>query len=410
MNRHSSGMSVTAAQAAPAPLSPALHSKGGLVTLSLFILQSLWVLPLGCVIGFVWANLQPESFFTLTNPLRFAVNDVGMALFFAIITKEVVEAALPGGALHPWRRALLPAVAAMGGAVGSVAIYLLFLRWVAEPMLLANAWAVPCATDIAMCYLVSGLIFGRHPAIPFILLLAIASDLLGIVLIAIFHPVEHQLSIGVVLLVAAMGTALAMRRSGVKSFWMYLAGPGALSWFALYLAGVHPAMALVPVVPFMPHKARDAGLFVEPAAQEHDTLSEFERWWEIPVQVVLFLFGLINAGVPVHGLEAGMWAMPVAVLVGRPIGVLVAAEAGVALGLQRTIHVGWRETLVIGCAASVGLGMSLYFSAATLPIGPLLLQLRVGGLLSIFGAVIAVVVARSLGVGKFSGRNIARHD
>jgi NhaA family Na+:H+ antiporter len=402
MTHEASPSSVTADQAAPAPLAPAVHQKGALVKLSLFIVQSLWVLPFGCVVGMVWATIDAESYFRLTHPLTFAVNDVGIALFFAMVTKEVVEAALPGGALHPWRRALLPGIAAVGGVAASVGVYFVILQFVGEPMLMSAAWTVPCATDIAMCYLVSGLIFGRHPALPFILLLAIASNGLGITLMAIFHPThDRHLALFAILLAAAMSTAYAMRRGGTKRFWPYLILPGTLSWWALYFGGVHPAMALVPIVPLMPHAARDAGLFVEPSPKAHDTLSEFERWWEIPVQAVLFLFGLINSGVPMQGIEAGMWAMPVAMIIGRPIGVLLAAEAGVAAGLHRTLHVGWRETLVIGCASSVGLSLALYFSTAVVPAGPLLLQLRSGALLSTLGIATAFAAAKVLGVGRF---------
>jgi NhaA family Na+:H+ antiporter len=363
----------------------------------------LWVLPIGCALGFGWANLWSETYFQFAHPLGFAVNNIGIALFFAIVTKEVVEAALPGGALHPWRRAALPAVAALGGVVASILVYLVVLEFVEEPMLVAEGWAVPCAIDIAACYLVGRLIFGRHPAIPYLLLLAVASNAIGITLIAVFHPTDDvHLAVGVALMATAVAAAYGLRRAGVKSFWMYLLGPGAVAWFALYLGGVHPAMALVPIVPFMPHAKRDAGLFVEAAPTAHDTLSEFERWWEIPVQAVLFLFGLINAGVPVHGLEAGMWALPAAMIVGRPIGVLLAAEAGVWLGLKRTVNVGWRETAVIGCIASIGLTMALYFSTAVLPLGPLLLQLRVGALLSVAASAVAFGMAWGLGVGRFA--------
>lgn len=405
MTEHGRASSVTAGQAAPPPLAPAARPRKGssLTHLSLFIIQSLWVLPIGCVIGFTWANLGPETYFQFAHPLSFAVNDIGIALFFAIVTKEVVEAALPGGALHPWRRAALPAVAAVGGVVATILLYLAILVFVEEPRLMAEGWAVPCGIDIAVCYLVGGVIFGRHPAIPYLLLLAVASNAIGITLIAVFHPTSDvHLPIGAALMAVAIGVAYLLRRGRVKTFWVYLLGPGAVAWFALYLGGVHPAMALVPIVPFMPHAKRDAGLFVEPAPTAHDTLSEFERWWEIPVQGVLFLFGLINAGVPVHGLEDGVWALPVAMIVGRPIGVLLAAEAGVALGLRRTINVGWRETLVIGCTASIGLTMALYFSTTVLPLGPLLLQLRVGALASVAAAAVALGAAWALRVGRFA--------
>ena len=44
---------------------------------------------------------------------------------------------------------------------------------------------------------------------------------------------------------------------------------------------------------------------VEPAPQAHDTMAIFERWWLVPAGVLL-MFGLVNAGVPLHGLEEGM--------------------------------------------------------------------------------------------------------
>jgi len=56
----------------------------------------------------VWVNVEPESYYLFTYRIAFAVNDVGMVLFFALMTKEVVEATVTGGVLHPWRRALAP--------------------------------------------------------------------------------------------------------------------------------------------------------------------------------------------------------------------------------------------------------------------------------------------------------------
>src|SRR5439155_15591353 len=122
----------------------------------------------------------------------------------------------------------------------------------------------------------------------------------------------------------ALGLAAVLRHRGVKSFWPYLLGPGVASWWALFLGGVHPALALVPIIPFFPRARHDAGLFVDPAPQAHDTLTRFERAWRLPVEGVLLLFGLVNAGVPLHG-EAGLWAIPVAALL-RPIGIVAAAR------------------------------------------------------------------------------------
>jgi len=99
-------------------------------------------LPLGCAAALVWANTLPDSYFQFAHANAFFVNDVAIAFFLGLITKEVVEATLPDGALHPWRRAALPVAAAVGGVVTSIASYLAFVRYVGEYML-AGGWSHP---------------------------------------------------------------------------------------------------------------------------------------------------------------------------------------------------------------------------------------------------------------------------
>src|ERR1700681_1305058 len=79
-----------------------------------FVLDYLLALPVGCAAALLWANTLPDSYYRFAHAMIFLVNDVGMVFFFALITKEVAEATLQGGALHPWRRAALPDAAAVG--------------------------------------------------------------------------------------------------------------------------------------------------------------------------------------------------------------------------------------------------------------------------------------------------------
>jgi NhaA family Na+:H+ antiporter len=246
------------------------------------------------------------------------------------------------------------------------------------------------------------LIFGRHPAVPFLLLLAISADAIGLAFVAVVHPVgDAHPFIGLGLMAIAIAGAAALRRRRVKNFWLYLIGPGVVSWWALFLGGVHPALALVPIVPFFPHGLRDRGLLVEPAPQAHDTLTLFERWWRLPVEGVLLLFGLVNAGVPFHGLEDGMWAIPLAAL-GRPFGIAAATGLAIAAGLHLPLRVGWRELAVIGCIATIGLVFTLFFAIAVMPLGPLLLEMKMGALITVMGSALAFAVARVLRVGCFA--------
>ena len=140
--------------------------------LSHFALEYLLLLPIGAAIALIWANTYPESYFRFSYAAAFAVNDVAMVFFFALMTKEIVEATAPGGVLHPWRRAWLPVLAAVGVTFVPAWLHTMLVGPLDEPML-GDAWPVTFAVDVALAYFAARLVFGaRHPAIPFVIGLA----------------------------------------------------------------------------------------------------------------------------------------------------------------------------------------------------------------------------------------------
>jgi NhaA family Na+:H+ antiporter len=246
------------------------------------------------------------------------------------------------------------------------------------------------------------LIFRRHPMVPLLLLLGIASNAAGFLLLAVLYPArDPQIVSGVLLLFAGVGVALALRYRRVRSFWPYLIGAGGLFWFAFFRLGVHPALALVPMMPFLPHAPRDPGFFIDPPPNAKDTLNKFEWWWRYPAQIALFFFGLVNAGVPMGAIEAGTWGLPIALLIGKPIGVMVGAGLAVMAGLHLPKRVGWRELLVGGFVAAIGFTVGLFFSTAIVPPGQLRSELSMGVLVTLAAGPIALLCARMLGVGRF---------
>jgi NhaA family Na+:H+ antiporter len=358
-------------------------------------------LPAGAVIALTWVNVHAASYHSMAHALEFPVNDIGMVFFFALAAKEVVEATGPGGALHTWRRAALPCIAAIGGMAAPALLYLLHVT-LAGNLALARGWAIPCATDIAFSYLVAKAIFRRHPAIPFLLLLAIADDAFALVVLAVFYPAgDVKLTLGGAFIVAGLAVAYALRRGRVDTFWPYVLGGGMLTWFGLFQGGLHPALALVPVMPFLPHASRDAGLFAEPRPMAHDPLTEFARWWKYPVQLILFLFGLGNAGVPFGSAGQGTWAVLSAILIGKPLGISIAVGAAVMIGFKLPSRLDRRDIVVTGCAAGIGFTVALFFATAAFPPGPLRDEAKIGALLSVASAAIALAAAAVLGVGRF---------
>jgi NhaA family Na+:H+ antiporter len=360
-----------------------------------FIFDNSLLLLAGTFLAVAWANVDLASYEHFAHPLHFLVNDVGMVFFFALAAKEVFEATLPGGPLASPRRALAPLAAAVGGMVAPGLIYVALASSLG-PAELVRGWAIPCATDIAFSAMVARVIFpAGHPAIPFLLLLAIADDALGLIILALFYPsgaLSFPALVG--LMTGAVLVALWLRRRRIRSFWPYILGPGVLSWTALYLGGFHPALALVPIVPFMPHSPRDLGLFDPREELQSDTLNQFEHWWARPVQFVLLFFGFANAGVPFAQIGPGTYYVVAALLLGKPIGILLFAGGARLIGARLPQGLGLGELLVVGVMASIGFTVSLFFSTAAFPEGTALTETKMGALLSFLAAPLALLVSR----------------
>ena len=369
------------------------------------IVEHFLLLPLGVLIGLAWANTFGESYFRFAVPLRFPVNDIGMALFVGLVTEEALEAVMRGGALYQWRRTLLPIVAAAGGVLGAAAVYVIYLQSNYEFMLL-HGWPVAAGMDVAFAYFIAKALFpGRRGPVAFLLLLAIVSDALALVSVAIWYPEAGGYPAALGLMGTAVLIAWFLHAARVDRIWVYLLTSGTLSWLACYWGGIQPALALVPIIPFLPHRPRDLDLF---DASRPAVPRRFEHVFRYPVQVVLFFFGLVNGGVVVAGAMPGAWAVLVAALVGRPLGILAAVALGRLAGLRLPAHLRWPELIVVSLAASAGFTFALFFATSIMPAGPLLNELKLGALSTAAGALVAFAAARLLHVGRFTLKHSAR--
>ena len=377
------------------------HVRTTVPRLSRFAVEHLLLLPLGALIALVWVNTAPESYYTFTLAIAFGVNDVAMLLFFALMTKEVVEATAPGGVLHPRRRALMPIVASLGATAVPALIYIRVVEALDEPILADLGWPVSLVSDLAIGYFVARIVFRRHPVIPFLLLLGIASDMIGFVVLAVFNATGDRHLTGLPILAGAIAIAYGLRRMRIRSFWPYLLVAGSVSWFGFFWSGLHPALALVPIIPFLPHAARDPGFFVDALPTAKDTLSQFEVWWRYPAQAALFFFGLVNAAVPIGSFEPGALGLPIAVIVGKPLGVVVGVGLAVLCGLPLPHKMGWRELIVGGLIASMGFSIGLFFGGTLFPLGQLRSEISMGVLMSLVAGPLALAAAWLLRVGRF---------
>ena len=395
----------------------------------------------GAAIALFWANVAPDSYHALVHfplwsggpvgamevhdgvsqrvmTLHFLFNDVLMAFFFAIAAKEVWEAvALREGSLRG-RKALTPLIATVGGMVGPVVVYLCLALALGVLAEVSRGWAIPTATDIAFSYLVGRVVFGaRHPAIGFLLLLAIADDAGGLAILAVFYPSGEVAPAWLLLsLAAALGVFFLanvlprrldrgdqarphstwMRK--VLGFWPWVLA-GAVSWYGFQMAGLHPALGLLPIVPTIPHAEREFGIFAEEERYQTDLLNVIEHALKVPVQFVLFGFGLLNAGVEFSAISEPTWLVLLGLVIGKPLGITLfgwLAAYPLRLGLPEGMVV--RDLPVVGCVAAIGFTVALFVASVAFPGGPVQDAAKMGALFSLGSAVIAIAAGRAFGV------------
>jgi Na+:H+ antiporter, NhaA family len=320
-----------------------------------------------------------------------------MVFFFALAAKEVFEAMLPGGPLSSLRKGAMPILAAVGGMTAPALIYIGIVSAAGTPEL-SRGWAIPCATDIAFSFLAIIAVFKRtHPAVPFLLLLAIADDALGLLVLAIFYPSGDVSALKLFSgLIPAMLFAELMRRKRIRSYLPYVFGCGSMAWIGMHLGGLHPALALVPIVPLMPHAKRDLGMFADEEPRRPDTLSRFEHDFKLPVQLILFFFGFANAGVPFSSVATVTWAVTIALIIGKPLGILAAVRISEAFGFERARGLDYRAVAVLGVAAGIGFTVALFFTTAAFPPGQTLNAAKMGALLSFMAFPLTIAAARLL--------------
>jgi NhaA family Na+:H+ antiporter len=308
------------------------------------------------------------------------VNDGLMAVFFLLVGLEIKRECLIGDLNTP-RRALLPAVGALGGMLAPALVYLLCNRGRGE---LLAGWPIPTATDIAFALGVLALLGPRVPASLriFLLALAVIDDLGAIVLIAVLFTEDLSwlaLCVAGLCLVAL----LLLNRAGVMRLTPYLLA-GLVLWISVLRSGVHATLAGVVLGLAIPLQRGG------PAAPLERALHPWVAFGILPV------FALANAGVPLDQLSTSVLLHPVTLgiagglLLGKLAGVFCFTWGALRLGLgELPAEIGWRHLFGVALLTGIGFPMSLFLGALAFPDDRLHGPVRIGVLLGSAAAALA---------------------
>jgi len=338
----------------------ATETAGGFALLVGTVIALVWVNgPFGDTYHDVWRHVASVDLGSVgvTLSLEEWVNDALMVVFFFVVGLEVKRELVTGELRDP-RSAALPVIAALGGMVVPALIYTATARQAAP-----DGWGIPVATDIAFVVGALALLGRRAPSglRIFLLTLAVADDIGGIVIIAIFYT--SDLAVGWLLTaIGALVVVALMRRFGVASIVAYVPA-GVVAWYAMLESGVHATVAGVALGLLTPATAvRGREVLV---SLEH-RLAPWSSYVIVPV------FAVANAGIEISGPALRdafgsriTWGVLLGLLVGKTVGISAAAILATRLRLGR-LPAGVSERHLVGAAMLGGIGFTVAIFIANL--------------------------------------------
>lgn len=283
------------------------------------------------------------------------INDGLMAIFFLLVGLEIKREIVEGELSSP-KKAILPILAAIGGAVVPALIYLYFNSGTPT----ASGWGIPMATDIAFALAVISLLDKRVPTSLkiFLAALAIADDLIAILVIAIFYSSGIELGylgyagIGILVLIL-------MNRFNIKNPYLYLI-PGVFIWYFVHHSGIHATIAGVLIAMTLPTNDTEV----------ESPLEKLEHALVKPVNFLIIpIFAFANTNITIHqemieGLTSPLGlGISLGLIFGKPIGIVVTSLICSKLGIgQLPANSNFIHIIGLGLLAGIGFTMSIFIS------------------------------------------------
>lgn len=372
------------------------------------------------------------------------VNDFLMAIFFLLVGIELKYEMTVGQLRRP-RQAALPMLAAVGGVCFPALIYLA-LNWGGQ----THGWAVPIATDIAFALGVVSLLGDKISSETkvFFQTLAIADDILAIVVIALFYgqspDVAWCAASGIVIVVL-----WGLNHARVYSLKPY-ALVGLVLWFCMYNSGIHATLAGVILAFALPSRSdvrlSDLSDWLQNRAQDLDEvydeglhvlgqngfthtamrvervmhhvtppLQRMEHYISTPVNfLILPLFAFVNAQLRLVGADFGAIVMdPVTrgvffgAVLGKPLGIISVTLLLVKIGFAKLPkNMDWVQVAAVGIMGGLGFTMSILISGLAFASASEVMAAKCAILVgSLTSAVLGIVFVRAATAGHDGGQD-----
>ncbi|MCB9364885.1 MAG: Na+/H+ antiporter NhaA [Flavobacteriales bacterium] len=365
------------------------------------------------IIALIWANSSYGEYyqnlwqyeigisfqnFELRKPLILWINDGLMAIFFFLIGLELKRELLIGE-INTAKKAVFPFIAALGGVLVPIGLYL-FLNQNPET---TKGWGVPMATDIAFALAILSTLGKRIPLSLkiFLTAFAIIDDIAAVLVIAVFYSLTINwifILYGAILI--AFLALLYYKKRYSFTIGIILA---IVIWFLFLKSGIHPTIAGVLLAFTIPIKRRtNIKLFstnlsnisnkivnVSDDSEKHlltkkemkciDNLDDLIFEVRSPLQhlehrlhgiiayFILPVFAFANAGVVIslnYDFNFSLMTnIAISLLVGKFLGVALFSYLGIKFKITELPRgVNFKQILGIAAIAGVGFTMSIFMA------------------------------------------------
>jgi len=375
------------------------ESLAGLLLFGATIIALIWAnSPFGEYYESLWQYKIGISFqdFELIKPLILWINDGLMAIFFFFIGLELKRELLIGE-INTLKKATFPFVAALGGVLVPIGLYLILNQNPDN----VKGWGIPMATDIAFALAILSALGKRVPLSLkiFLTAFAIIDDIAAVLVIAIFYSVNiNWIYVLYGILIITFLGLLYNKRKYSFTIGIILA---IIIWFLFLKSGIHPTIAGVLLAFTIPIKRRinikafsnhvssisNKILSVSDDDEKHllskyemnciDNLDDLTFGVRSPLQhlehklhsliafFILPIFAFANAGVVISTNSDFDYSLitniAISLFVGKFIGVALFSYLGIKLKLtELPSGIIFKQILGIATIAGVGFTMSIF--------------------------------------------------
>lgn len=285
------------------------------------------------------------------------INNGLMAIFFLCVAFEI-KYELIQGALNSRKKAALPFIAACGGMLMPILIYMGFTF---DNQVALRGFAIPTATDIAFSLSIIAFLGARvrSPVKIFLLTLAVLDDLLAIILIAVFYTstisISYLISSGIILSVFALLNYLHVSK---LSPYLLL---GTVLWYCLLKAGIHPTLAGVATAFAIPLRTSATSSNKSLPGKLQSLLNPYVMFFILP------LFAFANAGVSIISLQLNQLHLAImagiffGLILGKPLGIFFSSWFAIRYDIAKLpADFSMTELAAVSVVCGIGFTISLF--------------------------------------------------